>query len=63
MDDLAPTDFTTAMYACASDNGVETPDFFKSVYLVLIGKEKGPKLAEFIRSCGKAKVSKILERY
>lgn len=55
--------FTEAMYDCATENGLETSDFFRIVYLALIGKEKGPKLASFIESCGKDKIFPILSRY
>lgn len=63
MDALDRKAFTEAMYACATDQGLETPAFFTAVYQVLIGKEKGPKLADFIRTCGKDKILPILERY
>jgi lysyl-tRNA synthetase class 1 len=63
MDDLDEKAFVTMLYAAATDNGVETSDFFTAVYQVLIGKEKGPKLAPFIQACGKDKVLPILKRY
>lgn len=63
MDGMDRKAFTEAMYACASDAGIETPAFFNAVYRVLIGKEKGPKLADFILTCGKEKVLPILRRY
>lgn len=55
--------FATDMYSCATDIDLETSDFFKVVYQVLIGKEKGPKLAQFMITCGKNKILPILERY
>ncbi len=55
--------FTNAMYACATDIELETSVFFKAVYTILIGKPKGPKLAQFMLTCGKAKILPILERY
>lgn len=63
MDGMDRKAFTEAMYACATDAGLETGAFFTVVYKVLIGKEKGPKLADFIRTCGKDKVLPILQRY
>jgi lysyl-tRNA synthetase class 1 len=63
MDKLDEKAFVTMLYAAATDNGVETSDFFTAVYQVLIGKEKGPKLAPFIQACGKDKVLPILKRY
>ena len=41
---------------------VGTADFFKAAYLVLLNKERGPKLAGFIMLIGKEKVVKILEQ-
>lgn len=35
-------------YEIAKRNNIETKDFFKLVYKILINKEKGPKLAAFI---------------
>lgn len=39
---------------------IDIKDFYKAVYLVLIGKEQGPKLAPFILLIGKEKVSRLL---
>ena len=63
MDGISNDDFTTRMYACAKDNNLEAPVFFQAVYQVLIAKDRGPKLADFIHSCGKGKVEPILARY
>ncbi|WP_320129585.1 lysine--tRNA ligase [uncultured Sphaerochaeta sp.] len=63
MDQIEDKAFVGELYASATDNGVETSDFFTAVYQVLIGKEKGPKLAPFIQACGKEKVLPILKRY
>jgi len=51
------------MYSCATDIDLETSEFFKTVYTILIGKPKGPKLAQFMLTCGKDKILPILERY
>ncbi|MBD3355067.1 lysine--tRNA ligase [Candidatus Woesearchaeota archaeon] len=37
-------------------------DFFKGAYKVLIGKEKGPRLAHFILTIGKDKVKNLFEQ-
>lgn len=55
--------FAERLYAVAADAGLEPADFFKAVYQVLIGKERGPKLAGFIKTCGKEKILPILSRY
>lgn len=51
------------MYLIASRCGIAAPELFKAVYMVLIGKERGPKLAGFIRTCGKEKILPVLGRY
>ncbi len=46
----------------AEKNQLKAPEFFRSVYLVLLAKERGPKLAPFILTVGQKKVAEILER-
>ena len=57
------TDLTQRIYNAASDAGIETTDLFTAVYKALIGKEKGPKLALFIKAVGKDRILTILNRY
>ncbi|MCL2792777.1 MAG: lysine--tRNA ligase [Spirochaetaceae bacterium] len=52
-----------AIYKIAQDNGADPKDIFKLVYNVLIGKEKGPRLAGFIMTAGKNKILPLFERY
>ncbi|MCL2705089.1 MAG: lysine--tRNA ligase [Spirochaetaceae bacterium] len=52
-----------AIYKIAQDNGADPKDIFKLVYTVLIGKEKGPRLAGFIITAGKNKILPLLEKY
>ena len=52
-----------ALYKIAQDNEAEPKDIFKLVYTVLIGKEKGPRLAGFIITAGKNKILPLLEKY
>ncbi len=63
LDDFSEKDFNTEIYAIANENGIEPPEFFAISYQILINKEKGPKLAGFIKTCGKAKILPILRRY
>lgn len=53
----------TAIYDIARDEEVDAKDLFVLVYRVLIGKEKGPRLAGFILTVGREKVMEILDRY
>lgn len=48
-------------YNIAKDAGLQPPEFFKAAYLVLLNKERGPKLAPFLLALGE-KAVKILEK-
>lgn len=50
-------------YTIAEKNNIESKEFFKLVYRILIGKEMGPRLANFILTIGKEKILKILQVY
>lgn len=63
LDTLSEKEFSEYIYKAAGDNGLESADFFRAVYLALIGKEKGPKLASFLKACGSEKILPILSRY
>ena len=63
LDELSEKDFSTYIYAAAKDNGIENGDFFRVIYQCLIGKDKGPKLASFLKACGKDRIVEILGRY
>ena len=52
-----------AIYKIAEECGLQPKDLFTVIYRVLIGKEKGPRLAGFMMIVGKEKLSAILKRY
>ncbi len=52
-----------AIYKIAEECSLQPKDLFTVVYRVLIGKEKGPRLAGFMMIVGKEKLSAILKRY
>ncbi len=59
-------ELTALAYSVPKEEGVPDEDikkrqrdFFKNIYMFLIGKETGPRLATFLISIGKDKVSKI----
>lgn len=61
MDELTTEDqLIDAFRACAQSAGISTAEFFTAMYLLLIGKETGPRLAPFILSVGKEKVRDLL---
>jgi len=51
-----------AIYAVAEAAGLDAKELFTLCYQVLIGKEKGPRLASFILTLGRDKVLAILDR-
>ncbi len=53
----------SAVYEIARANSLEPADFFAVLYRVLIGKEKGPRLAGFLMTLGRATVLEILDPY
>ena len=63
LDGLSEKEFSQYIYKAASDNAMENADFFTLTYRVLINKEKGPKLAGFIKTVGKDKILEILSKY
>ena len=49
-------------YNICKEVGIKNTEFFKGVYLVLISKEKGPRLSNFILILGKSRVRELLEQ-
>jgi len=45
-------DFSEKMYAAVKEVGIDTKDFFRAGYLVLLNKERGPRLAPFLLTLG-----------
>ncbi len=58
--DLNEGELFNEFYKIAEKNNIEGKKFFKLIYRVLIGKEKGPRLASLILA-NKEKVIKLLE--
>ncbi|MCR5761031.1 MAG: lysine--tRNA ligase [Sphaerochaetaceae bacterium] len=56
-------DLSQRIYDSAEEAGIAPTELFPAVYRVLIGKERGPKLALFIKTVGKDRICKILSRY
>lgn len=55
-------EISTMIYDIASKHSLEPSSLFKCVYLTLINREKGPRLAGFLKSIGKEKTVDILSR-
>ena len=55
-------EISTRIYDIAADNSLQPQDLFRCAYLALINREKGPRLAGFLKSIGKEKTVEILSR-
>ncbi|MBT4936048.1 lysine--tRNA ligase [Candidatus Woesearchaeota archaeon] len=49
------------MYVLCTNHEIPPKDFFKIAYTVLIGKEKGPRLASFILEIGRKEVAELFK--
>ena len=61
MENKTEEEVSDTIWAAAKATG-DANEFFRSAYLALIGKERGPKLAPFILSMGRKKVIALLEK-
>jgi lysyl-tRNA synthetase class 1 len=52
-----------AIYKVAEEQGMEGKVLFRAAYQALIGKDQGPRLANFLRSINKEQLLRILEKY
>ena len=52
-----------AIYRVAEEQGMEGKALFRAAYQALIGKDQGPRLANFLRSIDKNRLLGILEKY
>jgi lysyl-tRNA synthetase class 1 len=52
-----------AIYAIAQKSGIEPKALFRAAYQALIGKDQGPRLANFLRSIDKQRLLDILAVY
>ena len=51
------------IYIIARDAGLEPKDFFETLYRVLVGQTRGPRLAGFLKTLGVERLTGILRRY
>jgi lysyl-tRNA synthetase class 1 len=63
LDEHDEKSLNTAIYDIARAEGLEPKDFFRVMYQVLVGKEKGPRLAGFVFTIGRERILEILDRY
>lgn len=59
---LSQEELHTLFWEIARKHGVSPQEFFKAVYMVLLGRESGPKLAHFILAVGQKKIAGLLKQ-
>jgi len=58
----AEKDIENACWDISNKNNMKPKEFFESIYLVLLGKKQGPRLAPFILTIGPKRVSELLRQ-
>ena len=63
IDQKDENDFATELYEINTRLNIQSETLFTAVYLALLGKEKGPRLVNFLYTIGSARLKAILGRY
>ena len=63
MDELEEKPLSEAVYGVATDAGIEPKALFNATYQILISKDHGPRLANFMKIIGKERLEKIFKVY
>ncbi len=58
-----PKVIQSSIFDIARKNGIEPKDFFKLLYNILLGSDKGPRLGNYLIDIGKEKAIEELRRY
>ena len=58
-----PEDIQNTIYQNAKSNDVQPKDFFKTLYQIILGTSRGPKIGPFISDIGRKQVAKTLAEY
>ena len=62
IDTMDEKELANKIYDIAKDAEIEPSELFTSAYRVLIARDKGPRLAGFLKAIGAKKASEILGR-
>jgi len=63
MDEVEEKLFNKSLYDVAEECGIESKQLFTACYHILLGKEKGPRLASFMKLIGREKLTAIFAKY
>ncbi|WKC58199.1 lysine--tRNA ligase [Borrelia sp. P9F1] len=61
-ENIVEKDIQDEIYNIARNNNIEPPSLFKQIYNILINKDKGPRLAGFIKIIGLTKFEEIVKQ-
>lgn len=56
-------DLQNIIYQISKKNNIPPKDFFKTLYQIILGTSKGPKIGPFIEDIGRKKVAKTIQSY
>lgn len=59
---VSEEDLHNKFWDISKAHGLSPKDFFRAAYLVLLGQERGPRLAPFILALGKGKAAKLFKK-
>lgn len=63
MNEMEEKPLSEAVYALAKEAEIEPKALFTALYQVLVGKDQGPRLANFMKIIGRERLEKILKDY
>lgn len=58
-----PEDIQNTIYQIAKSNEIKPKDFFKTLYQIILGTSRGPKIGPFIKDIGSQKVARTISEY
>ena len=59
----SPEEVQSAIFEAARSHGIEVKNFFKKLYLMFLGRDRGPRLGPYLWDLGKERAVKILEEH
>ena len=59
----SPEEVQSAIFEAARSHGIEVKNFFKKLYLMFLGRDRGPRLGPYLWDLGKERAIKILEEH
>lgn len=58
-----PEDMQNAVYTAARESGVAPRDFFRVLYQIILGTDRGPKIGPFIQDIGRGRAGRMIRAH